>query len=354
LLSLISLWESSIIGGYAELLNRTQNMAQQNITHIEKVEITNLWGKYDIDWELDPKVNILIGINGSGKTTILNLMNEALNYKKSIHEMYPIFNEAKITFNGKRSVEFILGGDLYEELSKHMQKHAVVDKTDNLNKYPPIVQLEGFTLNDNGNPLEKPNFVYVSTFDMAIKDKGVVEKLSDSYVKTELDFELHQLINEFIRYQLTLGKQVEKLFLEAKDIDVKAKREEIYGKKNLFTNIVNTLFEQTGKVIDSDEHERIIFRQGETILTPYQLSSGEKQMLIILLKVLLQNNQPSILLMDEPESSLHLEWQEHLIDYILQLNEHIQIIIATHSPGIMMKGWLDKVTEIETITKVHS
>ncbi len=58
----------------------------------------------------------------------------------------------------------------------------------------------------------------------------------------------------------------------------------------------------------------------------------------------------TILVMDEPESSLHLEWQERLIEIMLKLNEHIQLIIATHSPGIMMKVWLDKVTEIENIT----
>ena len=58
--------------------------------------------------------------------------------------------------------------------------------------------------------------------------------------------------------------------------------------------------------------------------------------------------------MDEPESSLHLEWQESLIDNLLQLNEHAQIIIATHSPGILMKGWLNHVTEIENITTTHN
>lgn len=314
-------------------------MAKANITHIEKVEISNLWGKYDIDWKLDPKVNILIGINGSGKTTILSLISQALDYENFTSIIYTRVDEAKITFN-TNGFRF---------------KCTATERANSLKGYPAILEFAGFPVNDKWNVIvHVPNWAQISTFDMALRNKEVVEKLSNDQIRTDLDFELHQLINEFIRYQLTLGKQVEKLFLEAEDIDVKAKREEIYGKKNLFTNIVNTLFEQTGKVIDSDEHERIIFRQGDTILTPYQLSSGEKQMLIILLKVLLQNNQPAILLMDEPESSLHLEWQEHLIDYILQLNEHVQIIIATHSPGIMMKGWLDKVTEIETITKAHS
>ena len=41
---------------------------------------------------------------------------------------------------------------------------------------------------------------------------------------------------------------------------------------------------------------------------PYQLSSGEKQMLIILLTVLVEDDQPYVLFMDEPEVSLHIEW----------------------------------------------
>jgi len=186
---------------------------------------------------------------------------------------------------------------------------------------------------------------------MEIQNREFVERFSDKQVRTQLDFEIYQAINYFIRYQLGLSKEVEKLFLESENIDVRAKREEIYGKKNVFIETMNRLFKQTDKVIDSDENERVIFRQGNTILAPYQLSSGEKQILIILMKVLLQNNKPAILIMDEPEISMHLEWQEELIDMITQLNENVQIIIATHSPGIMMKGWLDKVTEIHTITK---
>ncbi len=311
-------------------------MAQHAVTHIKTIDIQNLWGKYDINWELDPKVNILIGINGSGKTTILNLIAQALNYENFDSMLCTRADKIKITFNPQGTIGLKL-------LKKNNMNNA--------NAYPASLEFDGFPVDDNLNMIIRiPLWAHISTFDMALRDKEVVEKLSDDRIKTELDFELHQLINEYIRYQLTLGKQVEKLFLEAEQIDVKAKREEIYGKKNLFITLINQLFEKTGKVIDSDEQERMIFRQDETVLAPYQLSSGEKQMLLILLKVLLQNNQPSILVMDEPESSLHLEWQERLIEIMLKLNEHIQLIIATHSPGIMMKVWLDKVTEIENIT----
>jgi predicted ATP-dependent endonuclease of OLD family len=55
---------------------------EPKITHLERIEIKNLWGEVDIDWQLDPLVNILIGINGSGKTTILELVDSIVQGKK--------------------------------------------------------------------------------------------------------------------------------------------------------------------------------------------------------------------------------------------------------------------------------
>ena len=83
---------------------------------------------------------------------------------------------------------------------------------------------------------------------------------------------------------------------------------------------------------------------------PYQLSSGEKQMLAILLTVLIEDNQYFVLFMDEPEVSLHIDWQKNLIDMILDLNPNVQIILTTHSPAVIMNGWMDKVTEVTDIT----
>ena len=83
---------------------------------------------------------------------------------------------------------------------------------------------------------------------------------------------------------------------------------------------------------------------------PYQLSSGEKQLLAILLTVLVEDNQSYVLFMDEPEVSLHIDWQQQLIDLILELNPNLQIILTTHSPAVIMNGWMDKVTEVSDIT----
>ena len=73
-------------------------------------------------------------------------------------------------------------------------------------------------------------------------------------------------------------------------------------------------------------------------------------MLAILLTVLVEDNQPYVLFMDEPEVSLHIEWQKQLIDLCIELNPNVQIILTTHSPAVVMNGWVDSVTEVSDIT----
>lgn len=45
---------------------------EQQANYIRRIEIHGLWGRFNISWDLRPDVNILSGINGVGKTTILN------------------------------------------------------------------------------------------------------------------------------------------------------------------------------------------------------------------------------------------------------------------------------------------
>ena len=65
------------------------------------------------------------------------------------------------------------------------------------------------------------------------------------------------------------------------------------------------------------------------------LSSGEKQLLIIFGEALLQRQKAHIFIADEPELSLHVEWQEKLVSSLKILNPFAQLIFATHSPDIV-------------------
>jgi len=72
---------------------------------------------------------------------------------------------------------------------------------------------------------------------------------------------------------------------------------------------------------------------------------------VILLTVLIQDYKHCVLLMDEPEVSLHIEWQQQLISLVRQLNPNVQIVLTTHSPAVIMNGWMDKVTEVSDISE---
>lgn len=117
----------------------------------------------------------------------------------------------------------------------------------------------------------------------------------------------------------------------------------------LFCDIVDDMFSVTEKTINREAVQVELWQWGEH-LNLKLLSSGEKQLLIILMTVLLEDGDHTVLFMDEPEVSLHIEWQQSLLDTILRLNPNVQIILTTHSPAIIMNGWMDKVTEVSDIT----
>ncbi len=66
------------------------------------------------------------------------------------------------------------------------------------------------------------------------------------------------------------------------------------------------------------------------------LSSGERQLLTLLAHVtFMPRINAGIIIIDEPELSLHLRWQETLVGQLTRLNSSIQFLFATHSPEII-------------------
>lgn len=101
--------------------------------------------------------------------------------------------------------------------------------------------------------------------------------------------------------------------------------------KTLFET-VDRLFAKTQKTIQIDPHtNHLIFIDDGEVIPLYKLSSGEKQLLLILMRVFLMEEQPYILLMDEPEISLHIEWQYKLFEEI----RHLIPIVRSSLPPIL-------------------
>lgn len=257
-----------------------------------------MWGRKNISWDLRADVNILSGVNGIGKSTILN--------------------------NSVRSLTELEGGSLTNA------PHAGVSF---------VFSPEDATY---------IHFDVIRSFDRPLINPGLLEKIGNRNVKTELDWQLYLLQRRYLDYQVNIGNRIIEM-LTSGIPEQQAQAAEVSVPKTKFQDLIDNLFGDTGKKINRRSNE-ILFEQDGDTLTSYQLSSGEKQMLVILLTVLVQDNRHCSLFMDEPEISLHVEWQQRLISLIRTLNPNVQIILTTHSPAVIMNGWLDAVTEVSDIT----
>lgn len=270
--------------------------------YIKKIEIDSLWsGQKHIVWELDRKVNILSGVNGVGKSTILNKVVNCLTQPK--------------------------GRDY--DLQAQLEKDGV-----HLDMVP--------------EDATNVHYDVVRSFDRPLINAELVAKL-DFKLGTELDLQLFNLQRRYLDYQVNLGNRII-VALQKGDTDAAMEAQRLSMVKTKFQDIVDSLYADTNKTIIRTENEIRFLQMGET-LTPYQLSSGEKQMLVILLTVLVEDQQPYVLFMDEPEVSLHIDWQQQLINLITELNPNAQIILTTHSPAVIMNGWMDSVTEVSEIVQ---
>lgn len=269
---------------------------QKYADYIEQVEIESLWsGRRHVEWNLDRKVNVLSGINGVGKSTILNKLVKSVG----------------------------ITGDIYNHL------------------------LKGVHIKVNPADATHIRFDVIRSFDRPLLNADMLSEVGANLV-TELDWQLFKLQRKFLDYQVNIGNRIIAA-LQSGEPDAAMKAQQLSEPKKKFQDLIDDLFSDTGKKIIRTENEIRFTQIGET-LHPYQLSSGEKQMLVILLTVLIEDNLPYVLFMDEPEVSLHIEWQKRLIDLILDLNPNVQIILTTHSPAVIMNGWMDNVTEVSDIT----
>ncbi|WP_339514270.1 AAA family ATPase [Pseudomonas sp. RL_15y_Pfl2_60] len=134
---------------------------------------------------------------------------------------------------------------------------------------------------------------------------------------------------------------VEAYFRTQKIVSMSLKAEEhtkeIFSPIDLFTSILKDFIPDKIFGIYAGEL-KVLFATPEREEIPIsKLSSGEKQLIILLAEALLQRGEHYVYLADEPELSLHIEWQRKILPAIKQLNPNSQIIAATHSPEVASK-----------------
>ena len=166
-----------------------------------------------------------------------------------------------------------------------------------------------------------------------------IEEQRSSLIKTGLldkdenpDFQFEENINE-------IPKKFLYVYLE----DVEKKNtlfNELATKIELFQRIITQRFRY--KTIRIDKKKGFIFTtpNGKP-LSPTDLSSGEQHQLVMLYELLFKVKPNSLILIDEPEISLHLAWQVQFLkdlQTIIKLAD-FDVLIATHAPGIIDDRW---------------
>ena len=183
---------------------------------------------------------------------------------------------------------------------------------------------------------DKNQVIYVPSIDnIAMRDK---RKTSNALTQDL----------EFYMFDMKTGPSM--MYYRMSMIDASAEKQaEMKARIEDFRSVINGLFQETEKHIEIEGNKFNIVSKGQ-ILPIDALSSGEKQILLIMLRVFLLEGKESYVLLDEPENSLDISWQYKLIDTLTKLNPNAQFFITTHSPSIFGAGWGDKIIYMEDVT----
>jgi predicted ATP-binding protein involved in virulence len=134
---------------------------------------------------------------------------------------------------------------------------------------------------------------------------------------------------------------------------------EIASKIDLLRKIINNKFAYSYKEINFSKEEGFIFTtnynyplSNSKILSPKDLSSGEQHELVLLYELLFKVQPNSLVLIDEPELSLHVGWQIQFLKDLQEITKlaDLDVLMATHSPDIIQDRW-DLTVELKGLEK---
>lgn len=342
---------------------------------IRSIDVHGLWKCYDLHWELNKNVNILTGINGAGKTTLFDLTASLLSrgrlskdYVSKAEKIVVTFEDGYVLTNinfdntlnelKQRAGHDEVYSEIWDDVSEKFKKHERKSLLANIGIQASICRVTHNGKNIPIEPfLEKLNISILSTFDdplSASLDKVSIVGLREEGIRSSLDFDLKTLQEGYAIYLANLANRLEHYAVNGRLFDIEYIKS-LYERKNTFLDILDSLFAETLKRVDRNSSKlRFISDIDGKLLEINQLSSGEKQLISVLITTILQEGEDVIFFMDEPEISLHVDWQEQLIDVVKTLNPNCQLIISSHAPAVLMRGWHSAVQNLEDLkTRVH-
>jgi predicted ATP-binding protein involved in virulence len=114
--------------------------------------------------------------------------------------------------------------------------------------------------------------------------------------------------------------------------------DELLKKVELFKEIINTRF--LYKRFTLDKSRGFVFTNDKGVVLPATaLSSGEQHELVLAYQLIFKVQSKALILIDEPEISLHVTWQHMFLDDLMRISKlvNLDFVIATHSPSIVHK-----------------
>ena len=300
---------------------------------IEKVHIKNIKGIKDLElsFKKDNKnldVIVLAGVNGSGKTTILESIKD-------------FFNNKNIDFNSieKSNVNLdIFFEDFEKKQIEEVEKSSIDNYEHKLQDFFSALQsYEYYRKNSNDyyqNLIAKrfdipPKIIYVP----ANNSFGLIETASTTLSR---EYQFINYVDSVLMRDIPSYIATRRNYLATIEEDLTMK--EVTNKVINEINSIFSILELDVKLkgFSKDEKTMPIFENsaGEEF-NINDLSSGEKQLFLRTLSIKMLEPKNSIILIDEPELSLHPKWQQRIIEVYKKIGENNQIIIATHSPHIL-------------------
>lgn len=317
---------------------------------IKNINISKLLGRHEISWELSPTVNILGGPNGSGKSTILRAIYAALAEKTTLSEEIACrFDYIQILFkNG--NTEFL--NRAYDPSAKDTAKEE--DKSRKMKDWEGKgFKMVKIRLQDLDIPARPENFkaIYINSADQIASNASLFIQESSLQAKSNLTYLDLLIERELNRYNQLFTQHTQKVFQTPEDFRAPV----LFRLKELFDKFADSLrhFMPDYKIADmsSLKFERDDREDGfEHPFSFTCLSTGEKQLVYLLLTVTNTLESPTLLLLDEADLGMHIDWKKILLRELRAINPNMQIIAATHSPSLI-EGWYSNVREIKELYK---
>lgn len=166
-----------------------------------------------------------------------------------------------------------------------------------------------------------------------------LEEIMEKFEKlNDYDISDINIIDTNVKFKKEHSKALKVYF---DDFDEKYKvYEEDINKFDSFKKIINSKLSFKEIKISKGSGLSVLNHNGNEIKLS-MLSSGEKQQIVLYYNLIFELEDKTVLMIDEPEISLHIIWQQDFMNDLLQVikDKNIKVIVATHSPQILSNYW---------------